>query len=102
MTILGYFLAILIGVLLGLIGGGGSILTLPLLVYIFKVDIISASGCTMFIVGVSSALGSYSYFKKGWVNLKKALVFGIPSMLVVAMTRHWIVPSIPQVLFGRA
>jgi uncharacterized membrane protein YfcA len=98
MLIIGYFLAVLIGLVLGIIGGGGTMLTLPLLVFIFKVDVLSATSYTMFIVGITSAVGSYAYFKSGMVNLKKAVSFGVPSMIVVAGMRHWVVPSIPAVL----
>jgi uncharacterized membrane protein YfcA len=99
MLIVGYFLAILIGLILGLIGGGGSMLTLPLLVYIFGVDAVSATGYTMFIVGVTSAVGSYAYIKNGMVDIRKAMAFGIPSMLVVILTRNFFVPLIPEVVF---
>ncbi len=99
MIVAGYLLAVLIGIILGLIGGGGSMLTLPLLVYIFGVDIVSATGYTMFIVGVTGAVGAFSYIKNGWVNLKNAIAFGIPSMLIVFLTRNWLMPQIPMVIF---
>lgn len=100
MLIVGYFLAILIGMILGLVGGGGSMLTLPLLVYVFKVDIILATGYTMFIVGLTSAVGSFTYIKNGWVDVKKAMAFGIPSIIVVFVVRNWVVPEIPEVLIS--
>ena len=77
MEIFGYMASILIGVLLGLIGGGGSILTVPVLVYLFSVSPVTATAYSLFIVGITSVVGSVSYFKKGLVNLKTAIVFGI-------------------------
>ncbi len=96
MEILGYFFSIVIGISLGLIGGGGSILTVPVLVYIFKVDAVTATGYSLFIVGLTSAVGTVSYFKNGLVNVKTALIFGAPSIAAVFFTRSLIVPAIPK------
>ena len=68
MELLGYIAAIVIGISLGLIGGGGSILTVPVLVYLFSVDAVSATAYSLFIVGFTAAIGSIAYFKKGLVN----------------------------------
>ncbi|HNS42879.1 MAG TPA: sulfite exporter TauE/SafE family protein [Taishania sp.] len=97
MLILGYFISIIIGVSLGLIGSGGSILTVPVLVYLFNVDVVSATAYSLFIVGITSLVGSVSYFKKGLVNRKTALIFGIPSIISVFLTRAYILPAIPPV-----
>ncbi len=99
MEIAGYLSSIIIGVSLGLIGGGGSILTVPVLVYLFSVDAVLATAYSLFIVGLTSAVGSVSYFKKGLVNVKTALIFGIPSIIAVFMTRAYIVPAIPSEVF---
>lgn len=99
MNIAGYFAAILIGISLGLIGGGGSILTVPVLVYLFSIDAILATTYSLFVVGTTSVIGSLSYFKKGLVSIPTALSFGIPSMLSVFLTRSYIVPSIPTEIF---
>lgn len=96
MEIIGYASAILIGISLGLIGGGGSILTVPVLVYLFGLDAFLAAEYSLFIVGISSAAGSLTYFKKGLVDFKTALVFGIPSIISIFMTRLYIVPLIPE------
>jgi uncharacterized membrane protein YfcA len=98
MEILGYIAALFIGLSLGIIGGGGSILTVPVLVYLFDYDAVVSTSMSLFIVGVSSAVGSYSYFKKGLINIKTAIIFGIPSIIAVFITRKWIVPAIPQVV----
>jgi uncharacterized membrane protein YfcA len=99
MEILGYIAAILIGVLLGLIGGGGSILTVPVLVYLFGLMPVTATAYSLCIVGVTSVVGSFTYFKKGLVNVKTAIVFGTPSLIAVFLTRKSLLPSIPQDIF---
>jgi uncharacterized membrane protein YfcA len=99
MEIAGYLSSIIIGVSLGLIGGGGSILTVPVLVYLFSVDAVAATAYSLFIVGLTSAVGSVSYFKKGLVNVRTANIFGIPSIIAVFMTRAYIVPAIPTEVF---
>jgi uncharacterized protein len=96
----GYIASILIGISLGLIGSGGSILTVPVLVYLFAVDAVAATAYSLFIVGLTSAIGSVSYFRKGLVNLKTAIVFGVPSILAVFFTRAYIVPAIPAQVFS--
>jgi len=98
--ILGYVLALMIGVLLGLIGGGGSILTLPVLVYLFGVPPVLATAYSLFIVGVSSAVGSIEYIRKDLVDFRTAALFGIPSVLAVFFTRKYLIPSLPDTLFA--
>lgn len=99
MEFIGFFSAIFIGITLGLIGGGGSILTVPVLVYLFYIDPVLATAYSLFIVGSTSVIGSISYFKKGLVNVKTAVVFGIPSIVAVFLTRAYIVPAIPDNVF---
>jgi uncharacterized membrane protein YfcA len=99
MEYIGYFASILIGVALGLIGGGGSILTVPVLVYLFAIEPVVATSYSLFIVGLTSGVGSVGYFKKGLVNIKTAIVFGIPSIIAVFTTRALIVPAIPKEVF---
>lgn len=100
MEIIGYIASIFIGIALGLIGGGGSILTVPVLVYLFAIDVVAATSCSLFIVGLTSAVGSVSYFKTGLVNIKTAIIFGIPSIIAVFLTRAFIVPAIPKEVFA--
>ncbi|RYE10477.1 MAG: sulfite exporter TauE/SafE family protein, partial [Sphingobacteriales bacterium] len=83
MEILGYFAALLIGLSLGLIGGGGSILTVPALVYLIGLNPVISTAYSLFIVGLTSLVGSYKFYQKGLVSLKTALVFGIPSIVAV-------------------
>ena len=96
MEVFGYIASILIGISLGLIGGGGSILTLPVLVYLFGIDAFLATEYSLFIVGVSSVIDSISYFRKGFVNFKIVLLFGIPSIISIFLTRKYILPLIPD------
>ena len=96
MEIAGYIASVFIGITLGLIGGGGSILTVPVLVYLFAVDAVAATTYSLFIVGTTSVVGSVSYFNKGLVDIKTAVFFGIPSILSVFLTRMLILPAIPR------
>jgi uncharacterized protein len=97
--IFGYSASILIGVSLGLIGGGGSILTLPVLVYLLGFSPVLSTAYSLFIVGTTSFVGSINYMRKGLVNYQAALVFAIPSFISVFLTRKYLVPAIPDSLF---
>jgi uncharacterized membrane protein YfcA len=99
-VILGYIAAIFIGITLGLIGGGGSILTVPVLVYLLGASPTMATGYSLFIVGVTSAIGSVAFFKRKLVSIRTAVVFGIPSIIAVYATRAFIVPALPDIIFS--
>lgn len=99
MEYIGYFASIIIGLSLGLIGGGGSILTIPILVYLFKVDPELATSYSLFIVGVTSLYGGYSHYKLGNLQLKTALYFAIPSVISILIIREVIFPQIASTLF---
>jgi uncharacterized protein len=96
MELLGYFLAALVGISLGLIGGGGSILTVPILVYVMGFNPILATSYSLFIVGSTSMVGAINNYRKGFVQIKTALLFGIASISTVFITRKFIVPVIPK------
>jgi uncharacterized membrane protein YfcA len=96
LEILGYVASIFMGLSLGLIGGGGSILTVPILVYLFKVPPVTATGYSLFIVGLSAFFGSFTYIKSRRVDFQTAVLFGIPSFIGVFLSRAYIVPSIPK------
>lgn len=100
MEIVGYIASLIIGISLGLIGGGGSILTVPVLVYLFGVSPVLATAYSLFIVGATSLVGSYPKYRAGEINLKTALIFGIPSIAAVYATRAFIVPAIPHEIFS--
>jgi uncharacterized membrane protein YfcA len=92
----GYLASILIGISLGLIGGGGSILTVPVLVYLFSIDTILATTYSLFVVGSTSLAGTFPYFKKGLIDVNTAIFFGMPSIIAVFLTRHYLLAHIPE------
>ncbi|MBP8066475.1 MAG: sulfite exporter TauE/SafE family protein [Flavobacterium sp.] len=98
MEVFGYFGALAIGLILGLTGGGGSILTVPLLVYLLGYNPVTATAYSLFIVGTTSAFGAAQNYRKGFVDVKKGILFAIPSFTTVYLTRKYIVPAIPDVL----
>jgi uncharacterized membrane protein YfcA len=98
--IIGYVSATLIGLVLGLIGGGGSILTVPVLVYLFHVQPELGTAYSLFIVGTTSLVGVMPKWQQKEVDLRTALLFGLPSMLTVFSTRKWILPTIPDLIFS--
>ena len=99
MEIIGYLASIIIGLSLGLIGGGGSILAVPILVYLFHVHPEQATSYSLFIVGMTSMIGSYSHYKLGNLKIKSALVFAVPSILSLLFIRKMVLHLIPDTLF---
>ena len=99
MEIAGYLASALIGISLGLIGGGGSILTVPVLVYLFGVNAVEATAYSLFIVGATSLVGTFPKYKQGLVDVKTGLIFGAPSIAAVYLTRKFLVPAIPTEIF---
>ena len=100
MEVAGYIASLIIGISLGLIGGGGSILTVPVLVYLFRVQPVLATAYSLFIVGSTSLVGAVPKYRQGHINLKTAFIFGIPSIVAVFATRKFIVPNIPNTVFN--
>lgn len=96
MEILGYLAAVLIGISLGMIGSGGSILTVPVLVYLMGVDPFLATASSLFIVGTTSLAGGIRAYAKGQVDFKTITEFGIPSIFSIFITRHYLLPIIPD------
>ena len=99
MEIFGYVAAVLIGVSLGLIGGGGSILTVPVLVYLFGINPVLSTSYSLFIVGSTSLVGAINNYRRNQVSINTALLFGLSSITTVFITRKFIIPSIPEDLF---
>ena len=95
----GYISALIIGISLGLIGGGGSILAVPVLAYLFSVNEKVATAYSLFIVGASALVGGWKQHLKGYVDWRTALVFGVPAIIGVTLVRHYLVPILPDVLF---
>lgn len=95
LEIIGYFTSILMGLSLGLLGGGGAILTVPILVYLFKINPVLATAYSLFIVGLTALFGGLNYYRKGEVDLKTGITFATPSFIGVYLTRSLIIPNIP-------
>lgn len=100
MEIIGYFAAVLIGISLGMVGSGGSILTVPVLVYLMSVNPLLATTSSLFIVGSTSLVGGLRAYSKKQVNFKAVTEFGIPSIFSIFIARHYILPSLPDHLFS--
>jgi uncharacterized protein len=98
MEVFGYIGALIMGLTLGLIGGGGSILTMPILVYLFGLDAVLATAYSLFIVGFTSLMGSISHLKHRNIDWKTALIFGVPSVISVYLTRLFLMPNVPETI----
>jgi uncharacterized protein len=99
MEVYGYIALIGVGLLLGILGGGGSILSVPILVYLFAEDVVMASAYSLFIVGITSMVGSIVKYKAQLVDLKVGFIFGLPSIVAIFSTRKWIIPAIPDLIW---
>ncbi len=97
---MGYSLALFMGLTLGLIGAGGSILTMPILVYCLNIKPITATAYSLLVVGMTALFGSIRYQRMGHVRIKEALSFAIPSMSAAFITRAIIVPTLPVMIIG--
>ncbi|MEH6679231.1 MAG: sulfite exporter TauE/SafE family protein [Sediminicola sp.] len=100
MDLVGYVGALSIGIVLGLIGGGGSILTVPVLVYILAINPVVATAYSLFIVGATSLVGAFKNIQKKLVDFKTATVFSVPAFVSVYLTRKYLVPFIPDHIFS--
>jgi uncharacterized membrane protein YfcA len=99
LEILGYFMALMIGISLGLIGGGGSILAVPVLAYLFGLDAQLSTAYSLFVVGAAALVGGWRQHQQGQVDWRTALVFGVPALLGVWLVRHFVIPALPEVLW---
>lgn len=100
LDLLGYLGALIIGVVLGLIGGGGSILTVPVLVYLLMINPVTATAYSLFVVGATTLVGALNSIKKKLVDFRTATVFAIPAFIAVYSTRKYLVPAIPEHIFS--
>ena len=96
MEMAGYIASLFIGLSLGLIGGGGSILTMPVLVYLFGISPVLSTSYSLFVVGSTSLVGAFNNYRKGFVQIKTSLLFGITSITTVFLTRKFLIPAIPK------
>ena len=99
MIVLVFLLIVLVGISLGLIGGGGSVLTVPILVYFMGLNPILATSYSLFIVGSTSMVGALINYRKGLVCLNTVMLFGMSSITIVYLTRKFLLPSIPSVVY---
>ena len=99
MEIIGFILAFIIGITLGLVGAGGSILTITVLVYILRISPVLATTYSLFIVSITSFVGSIDYFRKGLIDLKKGLFFSFPAFIMVFLMRKFVMSQIPNIIF---
>ena len=97
--LLGFLSAFFIGLVLGILGGGGSILTVPVLVYIFSLNPVTASAYSLFVVGVSGLGGVIRNLNRGLIDYKVGIVYAIPSFIAVYITRKFLIPELPEILF---
>lgn len=100
MEVIGYIASIFIGISLGLIGGGGSVLTVPVLVYLFDITPEVSTAYSLFIVGITALVGAIRNASLGQIQYKTAVVFAVPAFIAVYLTRRFIVPSIPDPVFS--
>ena len=100
LEIVGFFGAFLTGIVIGLFGGGGSILAVPIFVYFFKLNPVLATSYSMFVVGSSAAVGTIININKKLIAYKTAVIFTLPALVSVYMTRRFLIPNIPDILFS--
>jgi len=96
MMIAGLISAVLMGMTLGVFGAGGSILTVPILVFLMGVPASEATAYSLFIVGITALFGAYSYYKKDLIQFKTGFIFAIPAFLGVYPVRLWLMPALPE------
>lgn len=99
MEIFGFFSALLIGLILGLIGGGGSILTVPIFVYLLGISPLVATAYSLFVVGTTALVGAISNHKKGMVDVRTGFIFAVPAFIGVYVTRRYLLSLIPEDIF---
>lgn len=98
MEVIGYIAALLMGSVLGMLGGGGAILTVPILVYLFKLPAVAATEISLLVVGASALFGTINYIRRGQVSYKIAFFFGAPGLVGVNFARKFLLPAIPDPL----
>lgn len=98
MELLGYTAIFFVGVVLAVIGGGGSILTVPIMVYLFGLSADSATSYSLFLVGVAALVGSLSYARKKLIAYRTGVIFAIPAFIGVFLVRKLLMPTIPDEL----
>ncbi len=96
MIFLGAIISLLIGIVLGLVGGGGSILTVPMVHYLFGTSMLLATTYSLIVVSIASGVGTLQRLPSKQVDFKQGLIFLVPSMSIAFLIRRFILPLIPQ------
>lgn len=96
MQLIAFFLTALVGISLGLVGSGGSILMVPILVYVMDFEPTIATSYSLFIVGVTSSIGAFNNYRKQQISIQTAFLFGLSSIATVFLTRKFLIPLIPD------
>lgn len=100
LELIGFFGAFVTGIIIGLFGGGGSILAVPIFVYLFQLNPILATSYSMFVVGFSAAIGTLINIRKQLIEYKTAFIFTLPALVSVFLTRRFIIPNLPDVIMS--
>lgn len=99
-NLIGYVLAVFVGITLGMLGSGGSILSVPILVYVMGIEPVLATAYSLFVIGTTSLVGGIHKAQQKLVDFKKVVLFGIPTVITVFITRKILVPRIPNIIFS--
>ena len=94
--ILGYIGALFVGITLGLIGSGGSILSLPIFVYLFGINPVIATAYSLFTVGLTSLIGSIKNIKLKLIHINTVIYFSFSAAVSVYLTRRYVIELIPD------
>ena len=98
--LLGYIGAFTVGLILGLIGSGGSILSVPILVYLFGINPVTATAYSLFIVGTTSLIGSIKNLRNKLINYSTTLLFSLSAVITVYITRRYLIHLIPETIIS--
>jgi len=99
LQVFGYLGAILTGVILGLMGGGGALISIPILVYLFHIEASVATSYSLFLIAITASSGAWQNIRKKQVDYNAALYYGIPSVISIYAVRRWLMPNLPKIIF---
>lgn len=82
---------------MGLTGAGGSILSVPVFTYLAKIDVVTATAYSLFVVGLTAFAGTLTHLKRKTLRIKEGLYYGIPSVISIILTREYFVQHLPEI-----